>query len=462
MNAVPSREKYKNCYSRNHLTPAKRKEYREYRYKLCIFLDLTKVVPTYYFLEINTYRNKEAESLEKKFVIVNKHLDEAGKVRARNMLAEETLWLPDHKHLGELLFILAAKLKYDLTKDSKNVEDRSGFLHTKEIKEMNPGGQKQGERKTYVGKSVYGTLRKLYNPKNEKDKEKIKAFLFSFLIEPIQLYHLICYIGSTDPSNEQLFWWLNISAKDIIFKDVHNSKAIPRKKLEQVLDALFHNSLMEGGNLERMFEYADRKIEDDNKIQKLIQAKPRNINEREIRSNEKLELYTPIIDVDPNKKQNLLRYEYCWITFSGRNNEMNRLLKFAEYKGENFLWWLISGKGGIGKSRLAQELCRRLKRKGWNAGFLVDFEQLDRLNQWQPYQPTLIIVDYSFGEAKRIGNFIGRLYAENNKGGCPVRMLFLNRTEKSEALNQFYSAYRAYFEVTRYNHIKQVNEKASL
>ena len=271
MNNLPSREKYQTRFSRNHLSPEQREKYRDYRYQLCISLDLTNDVPLYTSLKISTYQTAEAKDPASEVVIINCHLNKGRKTEIKSNLHKEDLCFYDLKHLGELLFILAAKLTFDLIKDRKFEEDHSGFLHTEEIKKMNPGGQKAGNPKTHVGKSVYGTLRKLYNPKQENNEDDLKAFVNAFLFDPEQLYHLVCYIGSTDPHNELLFWWLNISANDISFR-YSNDKIISKTKLKDAFGKLFGGCLLDDEKLPRMVRDAEAYILDDQRQGALIEA----------------------------------------------------------------------------------------------------------------------------------------------------------------------------------------------
>ncbi|MBU1181425.1 MAG: tetratricopeptide repeat protein [Proteobacteria bacterium] len=61
---------------------------------------------------------------------------------------------------------------------------------------------------------------------------------------------------------------------------------------------------------------------------------------------------------------------------------------------------LITGAGGLGKTRLALELCQQRLTAGWQAGFLdITIDAKDMANNWQTLrnfnQPLLIIIDYA-------------------------------------------------------------------
>ena len=62
------------------------------------------------------------------------------------------------------------------------------------------------------------------------------------------------------------------------------------------------------------------------------------------------------------------------LPFMGRDAEINRLGDFLEYPEQPFRWMVLHGSGGVGKSRLALELCL-LIRDEWHAGFLPGKER---------------------------------------------------------------------------------------
>jgi tetratricopeptide (TPR) repeat protein len=66
----------------------------------------------------------------------------------------------------------------------------------------------------------------------------------------------------------------------------------------------------------------------------------------------------------------LVHPAYGVVPFRGRTKEMSELERWASTEGWVELA-LVHARGGVGKTRLAAELCRRLEREGWLAGFLV-------------------------------------------------------------------------------------------
>lgn len=120
-------------------------------------------------------------------------------------------------------------------------------------------------------------------------------------------------------------------------------------------------------------------------------------------------------------------------SFLGREAEITALEKFLATP-ERFSWWLIVGEAGLGKSRLALELCFR-NGNVWRAGFLPTLTLDDYIHDyihWVPNQPTLIIADYAANRAGNIGQIIRtiRINELNNKLPFQVRFLLLERHEK--------------------------------
>lgn len=88
----------------------------------------------------------------------------------------------------------------------------------------------------------------------------------------------------------------------------------------------------------------------------------------------------------------LLSFANTRIPYIGRPDELNELNKFLD-DDMPFSWWLWTGPAGIGKSRLAVELCRSVSPR-WHAGFLDEAHQ-SGLGDLQAVRPTLVIVDYA-------------------------------------------------------------------
>jgi RNA polymerase sigma factor (TIGR02999 family) len=110
--------------------------------------------------------------------------------------------------------------------------------------------------------------------------------------------------------------------------------------------------------------------------------------------------------------------------FVGRDKEMEDLVEFCRAEGP-LLWWLWLGLGGVGKSRIALELCFLVSNE-WDAGFLVLRPDAIDWKTWRPERPTLVVIDYLASRAREAGDLIDS--ACSARYAHPVRILFLERT----------------------------------
>ncbi len=140
--------------------------------------------------------------------------------------------------------------------------------------------------------------------------------------------------------------------------------------------------------------------------------------------------------LSPNTPQNRFDYRAQAVPLIGREREMAALETFLE-SPHQVSWWLLTGGGGAGKSRLALELC--LAQGGlWQAGFLAsDYDDSFDASAWQPLSPTLIVVDYVAARAKPIGNLIRKLIDRESELAFPVRILLLERAKDDIWWNDF-------------------------
>jgi flagellin-like hook-associated protein FlgL/SHS2 domain-containing protein len=134
--------------------------------------------------------------------------------------------------------------------------------------------------------------------------------------------------------------------------------------------------------------------------------------------------------------ENRFDYKTQFTHFIGRHHEKYLLWEFLE-SNEPFSWWMLTGPGGMGKSRLAQEFCALVRQSGYHAGFynLVNGESKD-IHAWEKWQfryPTLLVIDYALSKVADVQELIAILYKkckqENHK---PVRLLLLERDTTKE------------------------------
>lgn len=117
------------------------------------------------------------------------------------------------------------------------------------------------------------------------------------------------------------------------------------------------------------------------------------------------------------------------VAFCGRDAELSELQTFAlAVEGEpSFKWWLWTGPGGQGKTRLADMFCSLLMENGWRCGFLPTDNEYDGWEDWIVDRPTLIVIDHLATRAGSIRKVIGKLSRAKDRIRSPLRLLILER-----------------------------------
>jgi len=125
-----------------------------------------------------------------------------------------------------------------------------------------------------------------------------------------------------------------------------------------------------------------------------------------------------------------LKYPQAVSTLFGRQYEIEQLKKFLFCK-PFFQWWLITGPGGVGKSRLALEMMRGLP-ECWHWGFLNE-ETLKTFQfiGWSPDRPTFFVIDYAETHFQLIAELLTELSSREERVDgqfeVPVRVLLIER-----------------------------------
>lgn len=125
--------------------------------------------------------------------------------------------------------------------------------------------------------------------------------------------------------------------------------------------------------------------------------------------------------LDPS--DSLLSFTSDAVMRVGREPELHDLQAFLA-DDARFSWWAWTGPAGMGKSRLALELCES-RSDQWHSGFLREPDQND-LNSLQPLHPTLVVVDYAGQRAAWLRDAIYEQAQQAN--GAKVRILVLERS----------------------------------
>ena len=121
----------------------------------------------------------------------------------------------------------------------------------------------------------------------------------------------------------------------------------------------------------------------------------------------------------------LLRAEYGVVPFHFRRDELEDLDAWCR-DGAAVKARLYTGAGGMGKTRLALEICKRLRGEGWRAG-LVDASRSPE-EIWRALEerggPRILVVDYAETRRDLLIPLLRRIY--RTEGG-PIRLLLLAR-----------------------------------
>ncbi len=115
---------------------------------------------------------------------------------------------------------------------------------------------------------------------------------------------------------------------------------------------------------------------------------------------ERTPLHVPMERWDPAHSPDgaLLRAEYGVVPFHGREKELEELHEWC-HQEDAMAVRLLTGAGGMGKTRLLLEVCRKREAEGWEAGFLVPEADRSPSEAWDCLRgldrPLLIVVDYA-------------------------------------------------------------------
>lgn len=129
-----------------------------------------------------------------------------------------------------------------------------------------------------------------------------------------------------------------------------------------------------------------------------------------------------------------LKYTSGLDTFVGREKEIDLLTQFAgdpSFGGRlfNFRWMLMTGDGGMGKTRLAYHFTKNNLASQWDAD-KIDIHNLEAFNEpekWWPKQPTFIVIDYAQNAPAQINRLLTGFSRQAANYEFPVRLLLLER-----------------------------------
>ena len=132
---------------------------------------------------------------------------------------------------------------------------------------------------------------------------------------------------------------------------------------------------------------------------------------------------------DPDAVFALLSWHARLTPLTGRDKDKDTLLQWAR-QGRNARIRLLSGPGGVGKSRLAAEVADALRAEGWTAGFI------------RPNDPIVVplrraglflVVDYPEEHPDEVRTLL-REVASRELRDVPVRLLVLSRARRGSVV----------------------------
>lgn len=121
-----------------------------------------------------------------------------------------------------------------------------------------------------------------------------------------------------------------------------------------------------------------------------------------------------------------LRFNERLSEFIGRLAELEQLDQFTN-TDEIFCWWLVTGPGFSGKSRLLLEHCRSLE--DWHWGWLENDLDDFTFSDWTPDQDTFIVVDYVLGRELQVQKLFQQIHSacRSDRFVHKVRLILLER-----------------------------------
>lgn len=129
----------------------------------------------------------------------------------------------------------------------------------------------------------------------------------------------------------------------------------------------------------------------------------------------------------------LLRPYNGFIPLIGREAEVAELAAFCDHESP-FRWMVLTGDGGMGKTRLALEFARRREEDGWSAGFLSaeglrHWVRHDGFPRWSPLADTLVVIDYAASKVQDLKPLLERFgrWGVDATEDARLRLLLLER-----------------------------------
>ena len=136
----------------------------------------------------------------------------------------------------------------------------------------------------------------------------------------------------------------------------------------------------------------------------------------------------------------VLRPRHAVVGYVGREQLLASLAGWCEQEapGGPAGLWLVTGGGGLGKTRLAVEACREAEARGWTAGLLRPGASEDGFRKLAEWPGRLLIaIDYAESSPAVVQRMTEELTARGPRPAARIMLLVRRRASRAELLELF-------------------------
>jgi RNA polymerase sigma factor, sigma-70 family len=123
-----------------------------------------------------------------------------------------------------------------------------------------------------------------------------------------------------------------------------------------------------------------------------------------------------------------LSYHVQWIPFAGREKETDRMISYCN-EDKEIVCFSIIGAGGMGKSRIALELMKKLPAT-WFSFFLERNYNEQDVAKFKAFTDTIVMIDYIVGREKIITNFMQEIIKQFRGTIYKLRFVLIEREKE--------------------------------
>jgi RNA polymerase sigma factor (sigma-70 family) len=136
-------------------------------------------------------------------------------------------------------------------------------------------------------------------------------------------------------------------------------------------------------------------------------------------------------DLEYNINDGIYKYSYQvqWIPFAGREKEIDKMLSYCN-EDKDVVCFSIIGAGGMGKSRMALELEKKLPAT-WFSFFLERNYIENDIVKFKAFTDTIVMIDYIVGREKIITNFIKDFIKKFKDTNYKLRIVLIEREKEN-------------------------------